>query len=72
VTLAWIGPADDGGSGQSLGQVILMVGMLRQTAQGINWSFLRAEDLRNVADFYQEPPPTARESLRKMGQLDGL
>ena len=63
VTLAWFGPASDSGIGQSLGEVLLMVGMLRHTAQGINWSYLRAEDLRNVADFYQEPPPKARESL---------
>jgi len=63
VTLAWLGPYTDSGSGQPLREVILMVGMLRQTAQGINWPYLRAEDLQNVADYYQEPPPATQESL---------
>jgi hypothetical protein len=63
VTLAWLGPTADSGSGQSLSQVILMVGMLRRTAQGINWAYLGAEDLPKVADFYQEQLPATQESL---------
>ena len=72
VTVAWIGPPTDSGSGQSLGQVLLMVGMLRQTAQGINWAYLRAEDLRNIADYYQERPPAFQESLKQVESLDRL
>ncbi|MFH1560413.1 MAG: hypothetical protein ABID84_03265 [Chloroflexota bacterium] len=72
VTLAWLGPGADSGNDQSLREVILMVGMLRNTAQGIDLAHLRAEDLRKVADYYQETPPAVEESLKKMRLLDRL
>jgi hypothetical protein len=72
VTLAWLGPATDSEGGQSFGQVILMIGMLKETAQSINWAYLRADDLRNIADYYHESPPTTQESLSIIWLLDNL
>ena len=69
VTLVWLEPATDGGSVEPIGQVVLTVGMLRQTAQGLNWTYLRAEDLRNIADYYQEPTPATQESLKQLDRL---
>ena len=57
VTLAWVRPAPTSENGQSSPDIILVVGMLRQTAQGLDWTHLAAEDLRNVADFYEEAQP---------------
>ena len=60
-TLVWLGPASDSGSGELRQEVFLMVGMLRQTAQGISWATMGPADLRYVADYYQEQPPTTTE-----------
>jgi hypothetical protein len=61
-TLMWVEPAAYSGSGETSPDVILIVGMLRQTAQGIEWTSIGPSDLRYVADYYQEPPPTNVES----------
>ena len=57
VTLVWVQPALASESGQPSPDIILVVGMLRQTAQGLDWTNLAAEDLRNVADLYDEAQP---------------
>jgi len=61
VTLAWLLSAHTSGNGQSTQVVIMMIGMLRQTAQGIDWTHLGAEDLRNVADLYWEAHPSREQ-----------
>ena len=53
VILAWFRPAAAGGESPGLEEVML-VGMLSQTAQGIDWANLRAEDIRGVADLYRD------------------
>jgi hypothetical protein len=53
VVLAWFRPAAAGGDSPGLEEVML-VGMLSQTAQGIDWANLSAEDLRGVADLYRD------------------
>ena len=53
VILAWFRPAAAGGESPGLEEVML-VGMLSQTAQGIDWANLRAEDLRGVSDLYRD------------------
>ena len=58
VTLVWVRPSPASESGPSSPGIILVVGMLRQTAQGLDWTHLAAEDLRNVADFYEEAQPS--------------
>ena len=61
-TLVWLEPASAGGSGETSPEVILVVGMLRQTAQVIDWAGIGPADLRIVADYYQGPTPTDVES----------
>ena len=58
VTLVWVRPSPARENGQSGPGIILVVGMLRQTAQGLDWTHVAAEDLRNVADFYEEAQPS--------------
>ena len=58
VTLAWVQPALARENGQPSPDIILVVGMLRQTAQSLDWTNLAAEDLRNVADLYKEAQPS--------------
>ncbi len=53
VVLAWFRPAAAGGDSPGLEEVML-VGMLNETAQGIDWASLKAEDLRGVADLYRD------------------
>ena len=53
VILAWFRPAAAGGESPGLEEVML-VGMLSQTAQGIDWANLRAEDIRGLADLYRD------------------
>ncbi len=53
VVLAWFRPAAAGGDSPGLEEVML-VGILSQTAQGIDWSNLSAEDLSGVADLYRD------------------
>ena len=53
VILAWFRPAAAGGEAPGLEEVML-VGMLSQTAQGIDWANLRAEDIRGLADLYRD------------------
>jgi len=72
VNLAWLESATDSGSGQPLRRVILMIGMLRQTAQSINWPYLMGEDLQKVADYYEEPMAAPQESLQSIRMLDRL
>ena len=62
ISMVWLGPDTDGGSGEASPEVILIVGMLRQTAQGIDWASIGPTDLRYLADYYQELPPTNAES----------
>ncbi len=59
VTLTWVRPALVSENDQPSPDIILIlvVGMLRQTAQGLDWTDLDAEDLRNVADLYEEVLP---------------
>ena len=57
VTLAWLRPTRAIGDDQPTQDVILVVGMLRQTAQGVDWTHLADEDLRKVADLYREENP---------------
>ena len=54
VTLVWVRPAPASENDQSSLDIILMVGMLRQTAQDLDWTHLTVEDLQNVADLYEE------------------
>ncbi|MDA0988326.1 MAG: hypothetical protein O2783_04210 [Chloroflexi bacterium] len=63
VTLAWLRPVADSGSRSSSQEVVLLVGVLRNTALGIDWENLRAEDLPGVVEFYQELPSAGEGSL---------
>jgi hypothetical protein len=63
VTLAWLRPVADSGSSESTKEVVLLVGVLRDTALAIDWENLRAEDLPGVVEFYQELPSTSEGSL---------
>ena len=58
VTLAWLWSAP----GESSQQIVLLVSMLRSTADGIDWAYMRAADLPRLADEYQEAYP-ARGSV---------
>ncbi|MFC1935641.1 hypothetical protein ACFLX9_02635 [Chloroflexota bacterium] len=53
VTIVWVQPAPASENDQSSLDIILIVGMLRQTAQDLDWIHLTAEDLQNVADLYE-------------------
>jgi len=63
VTLVWLGSTIDSIGGKSTQEVVVMIGMLRQTAEGIDWASIGPADLRYVADFYQERSPTSEGSL---------
>ena len=56
VTLAWLWSAP-GTSEDSTPEIVLLVTMLRETARGIDWAYMRAADLPRVADQYQEAHP---------------
>ena len=58
VTLAWLWSAP----GESSQQIVLLVGMLRSTADSVDWAYIRAADLPRLADEYQEAHP-ARGSV---------
>ena len=63
VTVVWLGYTTDNVSGEPVQEVVLMIGMLRDTAEGIDWASIGPADLRYVADYYQEWPPAGDESL---------
>ena len=63
VTVVWLGYTTDNVSGEPVQEVVLMIGMLRDTAEGIDWASIGPADLRYVADYYQERPPAGDESL---------
>ena len=63
VTLVWLGSTTDNVSGEPVQEVVLMIGMLRDTAESIDWVSIGPEDLRYVADYYQERPHMVEESL---------
>lgn len=62
VTLAWLWNAPGENAGESTQQLALLVTMLRDTADNIDWSYMRAVDLPRLADVYQEAHP-ARSSI---------
>jgi len=70
VTLAWLVPVADSGMGEQVREIVLVVGMLRQTANGIRWTSMGPADLRYVADYYQENTPKNEESLREIRVFD--
>ncbi len=57
ITLAWLKPGEANPDGQITAAPIFIVGMLRQTAQALDWSRIKPEDLESIADFYQEVEP---------------
>ena len=63
VTVVWLGYTTDNVSGEPVQEVVLMVGMLRGTAEGIDWASIGPADLRYVADYYQEWPQAGDEVL---------
>ena len=63
VTVVWLGTTTDDVSGEPVQDVVLMIGMLRNTADSIDWASIGPEDLRYIADYYQEGPPIGEESL---------
>ena len=62
VTLAWLWTVPGDGSGESTQQLVLLVTILRETADSIDWAYMRAADLPRLADEYQEAHP-ARGSV---------
>ena len=64
VTIVWLGSPTDNANGEPVQEVTLMVGMLRDTAESIDWASIGPEDLRYVADYYQELPPTGAHQTR--------
>lgn len=56
-TLVWLVPVDDSGMVEQVQEIVLVVGMLRQTADGISWASIGPADLRYVADYYEEHAP---------------
>jgi|GEM_PF-2593414 hypothetical protein len=63
VTVVWFETALDSESGKLTQEIVLMVGMLRQTAQSIDWDDIVPAELRQIADYYQEQPATDQEQL---------
>jgi hypothetical protein len=63
VTVVWFETAFDNASGELTQEVVLMVGILRQTAQSIDWAGIGPADLRYIADYYQERPSKGQEQL---------
>ena len=55
-TLAWLWTPPGTGE-DSTPEIALLVTMHRDTAQGIDWSYMRAADLPRLADQYQEAHP---------------
>ena len=72
VTLAWLVPVADSGISEQIREIVLVVGMLRQTADGIRWASMGPADLRYVADYYEEhsPNPNNEESLHAIEILN--
>ena len=58
VTLAWLWDPP----GESSQEIVLLVGMVRRTAESIDWSYIRASDLPRLADEYQEAHPARRST----------
>lgn len=56
VTLVWFDASGVGADGEILAKALLMVGVSKTNAIDINWSSITAEDLRYLADYYQEYP----------------
>ena len=57
VSLVWLRPAPPNGGVQTTENALLIVGMTRETAAGVDWFGLAPEDLRHAADVYEEPQP---------------
>ena len=56
VTLVWFDASGVGADGEMLAKALLMVGVSKTNSIDINWSSITAEDLRYIADYYQEYP----------------
>ncbi len=56
VTLVWFDASGVGADGEILAKALLMVGVSKTNSIDINWSSITAEDLRYIADYYQEYP----------------
>ena len=56
VTLVWFDASGVGADGEILAKALLMVGVSKINSIDINWSSITAEDLRYIADYYQESP----------------
>ena len=54
VVLAWVKPSDVNREGQTTTDLVLVIGMLRQTADEIDWLNFDPARLRQVADLYRE------------------
>ena len=61
VTLFWYSLAGDDGSGSARLQAAMVVGVVRQTADGIEWSNLGAGDLADAVDLYRDLAAEAQE-----------
>lgn len=66
VTLAWLRPNTGKEGTEYEREVILLLSMLRSTAQGINWPNLRAEELQEIVDYYHEPLQTSKVSFSRL------
>ena len=58
VTLAWFTSSIPEKKGDSLSELVLVVGLVRETAEELEWSQIKAEDLRDAVDFYEEVRPS--------------
>ena len=56
ITLVWFEASGVGTDGEMLAKPFLMVGVSRTSSIDINWSSITSEDLRYIADYYQEYP----------------
>jgi len=56
ITLVWFEASGVGADGETLAKAFLMVGVSKTSSIDINWSSITSEDLRYIADYYQEYP----------------
>ncbi len=61
VTLFWYNLAAGADGGQAQLQAAMVVGLVRQTADGIDWASLRAAELAEAVDLYRDLPSTPSE-----------
>ena len=57
IVIVWLKPGKVNSEGQTITDVFLMIGMLRQTAKSIDWAKFDANNLDQEADLYQLSTP---------------